>query len=470
MTGKMWKGRFSEDQTDLFEQINYSINDDKFLALYDIEGSKSHAKGLSKIGIFSEHELKKVINALDEIAKEISSGKICPISVDEDVHMWIERLLTEKLGVLGKRVHTGRSRNDQVVTAERIWMKHIYGDHIDDILKLIDTFVNLANKHISDLLPGFTHMQAAQPISLGFYFMNYAVKLKRDCSKLIGNYEYLNILPLGSGALSGANYPIDRNFVSSDLGFSAISENAMDSVSDRDFVSDYLYVCSLIFNHLSSLSEDFIIWNSPMFNFINMSDAFSSGSSIMPQKKNPDGFELIRGKASLMSGRLVSILNLTSGMPMSYNKDLQCDKKLMYDTYVDTNKVLKLLPDMLMSITYNTDVMFSSMKKGYINATDLADLMVKHGFSFREAHEITGKIVAYAVKNNIALEDLDEAFYKQMVNIPIEEIKKALDYKNCIDNKQTLGSTSIKYIEKQIKYMDDWLVETRNKIKNYFSY
>ena len=464
MSGKMWNGRFGQDQEKVFEEINYSINDDKFLALYDIEGSRAHARGLCKIGIFTDSELDLVLKALDEISSDISLNHVEPLPIDEDVHMWIERLLTEKIGVLGKRVHTGRSRNDQVVTSVRIWMKNIYTEHMSDILNIIDTLVSLASIYKADIMPGFTHMQAAQPITLGFYFMNYASKIKRDYEKLLDNYKYLNILPLGSGALSGANYPIDRKFIAEILGFSDISENAMDSVSDRDFVSDYLYFCSLICNHLSCLSEDFIIWNSPMFNFITISDAFSSGSSIMPQKKNPDGFELIRGKSAVVSGRLISMLNTFKGLPMSYNKDYQIDKRLMYDTYSDLSKILKLLPPMLNSITYNTDNMFAAMKQGYLNATDLADALVKTGLSFRESHELVGKIVAYAVEKNVSLEDLDDCYYNQTLpQISIDILRNVLDYKNCVNNKQTAGSTSIKSVEYQIENMKSWLSKQQVK-------
>lgn len=459
MTDKMWAGRFEEKQSSLFEEINYSIEEDKFLAPWDIKGSMAHARGLEKIGIFSKSELTAVLNALAEIESLILRGEEKPLPVDEDVHMWIERLLTEKVGAPGKKLHTGRSRNDQVVTAARLWMKDAYREHTKDLHHLIETLTELAEEHKNTLMPGFTHLQAAQPIFLGFYFMAYGSKLKRDCMKLQDSFKHLDVMPLGSGALAGANYPIDRSYVAEESGFGSISENAMDAVSDRDFVTDYLYLGSMIMTHLSSLSEDFILWNSPAFDFISLSDKYSSGSSIMPQKKNPDGFELIRGRAALMTGRLMSMLGTTKGLPMSYNKDLQGDKRLMYDTYLDLKKVLKLLPAMLKTAEYKKENMSSLLKKGYVNATDLADTLVEGGMPFREAHEMVGKAVSYGVKNSLALEDIGAEYYEKNIPLSPEKIYRALDYERCISNKQTDGSTGLKLVEKQISAMKSWLKE-----------
>lgn len=458
MMDKMWGGRFAEKQSDLFEALNYSIDEDKFLAPWDIEGSMAHAKGLAKIGIFSKEELQAVLGALTEIEAGILKGELSPLPQDEDVHMWVERLLTEKVGAPGKKLHTGRSRNDQVVTTARLWMKDVYREHMEELLELIEALTRLADVHKDTALPGMTHLQAAQPISLGFYFMAYGSKLKRDYIKLKSNRECLDVMPLGSGALSGSNYPIDREYVAEELGFGGISENAMDAVSDRDFVVDYLYMAAMILNHLSSLSEDFIIWNSPMVNFVVLSDAFSSGSSIMPQKKNPDGFELIRGKAGIMTGRLMSMMGTVKGLPMSYNKDLQGDKKLMYEAYMDLSKVLKLLPEMLETAEYKKDSMLAALKKGYVNATDLTDALVEEGMTFREAHELVGKTVAYAVKEGKALEDLEKSYYEEhMPALNPEKIYELLDYRTCMNNKKTKGSTGLKFVKEQIEAMKDWL-------------
>ncbi len=455
---KMWAGRFEKSQNPNFEAINCSIEQDKFLAKFDIQGSKGHVRGLTKLGIFSQEEENAVLCALDEIAKKIDAGEIEPLPTDEDVHMWVERLLTEKLGELGKKIHTGRSRNDQVVTSARLWMKAAYDEHQRDILKVVERLVKLAQEHRDVLLPGFTHLQAAQPITLGFYFMCYASKLKRDYERFSQSYGRLDVMPLGSGALAGANYSIDREFVASNLGFENISENAMDAVSDRDFVAEYLYLSSMLLTHLSSLSEDFILWNSQGYDFVTLADEFSSGSSIMPQKKNPDGFELIRGRAAVMSGRLMAMLGVMKGVPMSYNKDFQSDKELMYGAYKDVSLALNLLEPMLKTTKFNEEAMMNQLKKGYVNATDLADALVETGISFRQAHKLIGKVVGTAVKEGKALEELPQEYYeKELPMLTAKKIYETLDYKNCINNKKTEGSTAPKYVQKQIDFMLDWL-------------
>lgn len=458
---KMWAGRFEEKQSNLFEEINYSIGEDKFLAPWDIEGSKAHAKGLHKIGIFKKEELDAVLSALDMLKNEIEKGDIQPGKDDEDVHMWVERLLTEKVGSLGKKLHTGRSRNDQVVTTARLWMKDAYKRNMGQILNLIECLTELAEEKQCVILPGMTHLQAAQPISLGFYFMAYASKFKRDFLKFQSGLSHLDVMPLGSGALAGANFPLDRGFVAQELEFATASENAMDAVSDRDFVTDYLYLASMVLNHMSSLCEDFILWNSPMVGFVELSDAYSSGSSIMPQKKNPDGFELIRGKAGVMAGRLMSMMSVIKGLPMSYNKDLQEDKAIMQGAYADLCKVLKVLPGMLKTTKYNEDKMLKALKKGYVNATDLADALAAKGMPFRDAHELVGKTVAYAAKEGKALEDLGKEYYKEHLPLPIDEIYEALDYKHCMNNKKTRGGTSSDFVKMQILDMERWLAGRR---------
>ena len=457
---KMWAGRFKEAQNKAFEAINCSIEQDKFLAKFDIQGSKAHVQALAKIDIFTKAEAEAVLRELDSIGEGIEKGQFVPLAVDEDVHMWIERLLTEKLGELGKKIHTGRSRNDQVVTSVKLWMRAAYEEHMAAILEVIEVMVQIAKKHKDTLLPGFTHLQSAQPITLGFYFMCYAAKLKRDYERFVESRERLNVLPLGSGALAGVNYPIDRKFVAEILKFDKISENAMDAVSDRDFVIEYLNACSMLFSHLSSLSEDFILWNSKAYDFVTLADEFASGSSIMPQKKNPDGFELIRGKAAVMYARLNAMFGVMKGTPMSYNKDFQSDKELMYGAYKDVSTALELLSPMLATTQFNEDAMLEQLKRGYVNATDLADVLVESGMSFREAHKAVGKVVAYAVSKSKALEDLPKDYYKK--ELPMADctrIYEALDYRNCINNKKTEGSTAPKLVQKQMDDIQAWLSE-----------
>lgn len=450
MEEKLWAGRFEKEQASAFNDINYSINEDIFLIKHDILASKAHARGLSKIGIFNEEELCKVLKALEDIAYEVKNSKVKPNASDEDVHMYLERLLTEKVGELGKRIHTARSRNDQTVTALKLWMKDACYEHLQGIKTLALTLKEIATENKEVLLSGSTHLQAAQPISLAFYFMNYAQKLKRDYHKIQEMIKTMDESPLGSGALAGVNYEIDRNFVAKEMGFKGIAENAMDAVSDRDFVCDYLYVISLCTAHLSQLAEDMIIWNSPMFSYITLSDEYSSGSSIMPQKKNPDGFELIRGKAAIASARLNAMLGTIKGLAMSYNKDLQADKKLVHEAYEDFSKVLRILPNMLATMKFNKKAMLNGLELGYVNATDLADALVERGLAFREAHHLVGELVKIANEQGKALEKLEISEFKAANELFDEWVYEVLDYMFSISRKKTEGSTNPAMLEKQI--------------------
>ncbi len=457
---KLWHGRFRENQDQLFDQINKSIELDARLYSYEIKASIAHAQSLAEIGIYNEEELKSVIEQLLIIEKEIASGSIQAEAMDEDVHLWIERLLTAKLGEIGKRIHSGRSRNDQVVTIVRLFIKDCYQMHLTQLKHLIQTLAELAEEHTETIMPGFTHLQAAQPISLAFYLLNYSCKLKRDYQKMLFFYHQCNHSPLGSGALAGVNYPLDRDKTAERLDFESCIDNALDAISDRDYVYDYLYSSSLIFNHLSQMAEDLIIWNTAQFNFINLADRFSSGSSIMPQKKNPDALELIRAKAAIVSSNLTAFLNLGRAIPYSYNKDLQEDKALIFSTCKELKLALKILPNILRSSSFNKVAMEKSVKKGFLNATDLADALVKKGIPFREAHQLVGKLVATANNKNISLEELSIDEFKQQHPIFDNWVYRVLDYNNCLHNKQSKGSTSPLSVKAQIASIKKWLTES----------
>ncbi len=454
---KMWHGRFKSSQDELFDAINKSIDLDAQLYHYEIKASIAHAKCLAEIGIYDHNELNTVIAALKKIEKSIKAGEIKPEEIDEDVHMWLERLLTESLGELGKKLHTARSRNDQVVTIVRLFLKDCYQIHLEKLKEIITVLTKLAAEHKDTLMPAYTHLQAAQPISLGFYFCNYAYKLKRDYQKMQFFAENMNFCPLGSGAVSGVNYPLKRETTAKKLGFTAYIENALDAISDRDYVHDYLYINSLIYNHLSQLAEDFIIWNTPQFNFITLDDSFASGSSIMPQKKNPDAFELIRGKAAIANGRLAAISSLTKGIPSSYNKDLQEDKKLLFSAFDDLELALRLLPKLLLTTTFNKNNMLKAVKQGFLNATDLADELVKKGMAFREAHQTIGRLVALATEKGISLEELSLNDFKAENAIFGDWVYSVLGYNNCINNKQSAGSTKPEFVERQIQSIQHFL-------------
>ncbi len=459
MKKTMWGGRFKQEQDAAFKVINHSINDDKFLLPYDIKTSRAHAKCLLQAAIIDQASYDAIDAGLADIAAAFAADQLTPEPIDEDVHMWIERLLTEKIGNAGKKLHTGRSRNDQVVTTLKLWLKDAYREQLDSLLTLIKTLVELSEQHIETIMPGYTHLKIAQPISLAFYFMGFAYKLKRDYLKGADFLELLDQCPLGSGAIAGSNYPLDRQLAKDELGFAIISPHAMDAVSDRDYIADYLYLNALITTHLSQLSEDFIIWQSSNYKYITLSDAFSSGSSLMPQKKNPDALELIRGRAAIANSRLNGMLGLLKGLPMSYNKDLQEDKKLVYGAYCDIMQILNVVPNMLKTTDYNVTQMRNSLNYSYANATDLADYLSMQGVPFRDAHYSVGKLVAYAIDQNKELFDLTAE--QIAAHCPLPEIEQALydwlQYQSSLENKKTAGSTNRQSVEMMIADFKQWL-------------
>lgn len=456
---KMWSGRFHEAASKLLENFNASISFDKELYKYDISGSIAHAKMLANQNIISQNDSNEIIKGLEKIKNEIDNGEFEFKIADEDIHMAVEKRLGEIIGTeFSGKLHTARSRNDQVALDFRLYCQDQTLQIANLILELIKILTNIAKDNKNTLMPGFTHLQHAQPVSLAYHFMAYAFMFKRDFQRLKSSHERNNFSPLGSAALAGTPHNIDRNFVAKELGFNSITQNAMDSVSDRDFALELLFNISLIFTHTSRLCEELILWSSQEFSYITMSDKFSTGSSIMPQKKNPDVAELIRGKTGRVYGHLIGLLTTLKGLPLAYNKDMQEDKEGVFDAVNTAKNSLIILNAMLQETHFNHDNLLKACKKGHLSATDLADYLVRQkDVPFRQAHFITGKCVAKAESlgidlSEISLKDLQE-IYPQFDKYAL----KVLDLNNSKEARTSLGGTSNKSVDLQINQMQEFL-------------
>ena len=446
-----WGTRIKKTSS-LFQEIGNSIDIDKRLFIEDIKGSEAHVQMLSKQKIISKKIEKNIINGLKKIKKEILRKKFVFNKKYEDIHMNIENRLKQLIGDDAGYIHTGRSRNDQVITDFKLWIKSSSKDLDLKLSKLIKTILKLANKNIYTIMPGFTHLKNAQPVSLAHYLLAYVEMFQRDKGRYKKNLESLNENPLGVAALTGTSFNIDRNYTSKKLGFKKPTRNSIDTVSDRDFVLDFLYTSSVCSLHISRISEELIIWNSDGFNMIEMSDKIVTGSSIMPQKKNPDPLEFLRGKTGNAYGNLFSMLTILKGLPLSYFKDLQDDKEIVFRSYDSLSTCILLLDEVLKNIKPKKDKMISLAKKGFITSTDLADYLVKnYKINFRLAYKITAKIVNYAEKNNKKLDELNldelKKFYSKIDN----KIFKILSLENSINSKKSFGGTSFNNIKKMIK-------------------
>ncbi len=461
---KLWGGRFAEKTACLLEYFNSSLSFDKELYQEDIQGSMIHAEMLAKQGIITQKEYEDIIKGLAQIKQEIEDGAFSFDISLEDIHMAIETRLIALIGDSGKKLHTARSRNDQVALDFRIYVlkNNILIKKL--LLDVAKTMLDIAQEHTETLMPGMTHLQHAQPINLAYHLVAYICMFKRDIQRLNDDYKRNNYCPLGSAALAGSPHNIDRHFVAEKLGFIAPSINAMDSVSDRDFVLDFHYSLSMIALHISRLAEELILWNSSEFSFITINDSHATGSSIMPQKKNPDIAELLRGKSGRVFGNLVALLVVMKGLPLAYNKDTQEDKEGLIDSIAHINMALKILKSLLLNITFNKDNMLQMCKKGHLSATDLADFFVSAlQIPFREAHHITGTIVAYAEKNHRDITELNlEDLCKICPQIPQQFLQKALkvlDLKHSMNSRQSFGGTSTKTTQEQINILKQWLKE-----------
>jgi len=451
MKQKAWSGRFKEATDKLVEELNASISFDKRLYSHDITGSIAHAMVLVKAGILTEKEGKKIINGLKAVEKEIAEGKIEFTAEMEDIHMAVESRLTEKIGPLGGKLHTGRSRNDQVAVDIRLFLK----DQIFEILHLLHHFrqalVDVAEENLEVIMPGYTHMQRAQPVLLSHHMLAYYEMFVRDTSRLIDCLDRMDEMPLGAGALAGSPYNLDRNYAAELLGFSRVTENSLDSVSDRDFIIEFLSAASIMMMHISRLSEEIILWSSQEFGFIELSDAFSTGSSIMPQKKNPDIAELARGKSGRVYGNLVSLLTTMKSLPLAYNKDMQEDKEPLFDTIDTIRALLKVYGPMLKTMKVNRDRMLRATEAGFLNATDAADYLASRGVPFRQAHEVAGRAVAYCIEKGKTLEGLGLDEWKALSPVFEKDIKEAVSIKRSLNTRKVYGGTALETVKKRLK-------------------
>lgn len=433
---KLWGGRFDKGTNPEMEIFNSSISVDIRLLPYEVDVSIAHAAGLNKAGVLNDQEFNIIKTGLEEI-KKIKFENIPDI---EDVHTLIEELLFEKIGSTAKKLHTGRSRNDLIATDERLYLKKEVKEIIGLLEEVNDVLNDLSEKYRNTLFPGYTHLQRAQPITFSHHLLAYVEMFDRDISRLNDLYKRIDVMPLGSSALAGTSFDIDRTYVASLLGFKEISNNSIDAVSDRDFIIEFLSSSSLIMMHLSRFCEEIILWSTQEFNFIELDENYSTGSSIMPQKKNPDSAELIRGKTGRVYGNLITLLTVMKGLPLAYNKDMQEDKEPMFDT-IDTLKgCLKIFIGMIKSMKIKNKNMEKATKSGYMNATDLADYLVKKGLPFRDAHEVVGKIVRYAIEKNSPLEKLSLEEFKKFSNLINEDVYEILDLENILKNRKTIGS------------------------------
>jgi argininosuccinate lyase len=439
---KPWGGRFTAPTNSFVEAFTASVNFDQRLYEYDIKGSIAHATMLAHVGVLTDIECQKIVDGLNEIQQEIADGKFNWLESLEDVHMNIETQLTQKIGIVGKKLHTGRSRNDQIATDIRLYLR----DEIDiisqQLIRLITALVELAKREANTIMPGFTHLQSAQPITFGHHLLAWCEMLMRDKERLQDCQKRVNTMPLGAAALAGTSYPIDRDYTAKLLGFEAIAQNSLDAVSDRDFAIEFTSIASIVMMHLSRFSEELVLWSSAQFNFIELSDAFCTGSSIMPQKKNPDIPELVRGKTGRVYGHLTSLLTLMKSQPLAYNKDNQEDKEPLFDT-VDTLKgCLRVYADMIPSLEVKRDNMRNAAKLGFTTATDLADYLVRQGVAFRDSHEIVGTAVRYCIDNNCELDSLNLETLQGFSAHINDDVYEVLTLEGSVSARNHIGGTA----------------------------
>lgn len=457
MSDKLWGGRFQKATDKKVDDFNSSIRFDKRMYRQDIRGSIAHARMLGAQGIIPMEDSKKIAAELENILADIDAGKVEFLIDAEDIHMNIEKILTDRIGEAGKRLHTGRSRNDQVALDIRMFLMDENEEIAQMLIELMKTLTELAKKHTDTVMPGYTHLQKAQPITFAHHCMAYFEMFRRDYMRLCDCKERTNVMPLGSGALAGTTYPLDRRFVAEQLGFADITRNSLDGVSDRDFVIELAGCLSLIMMHLSRFCEELILWSSHEFSFIEMDDAYSTGSSIMPQKKNPDVAELIRGKTGRVYGHLMGLLTTMKGLPLAYNKDMQEDKEPIFDS-IDTVKLcLPVFCDMIATMTVKKDNMLKGAKGGFTNATDAADYLVKKGMPFREAHSVIGNLVFYCIEHNKSLDDLSIDEYKTFSNIFEDDIYTAVSMETCVNDRKVEGGPAKAAVANAIKESEEFL-------------
>jgi len=464
MSEKPWGGRFESPTDEFVEAFNASTDVDARMYAEDIAGSKAHARMLCKQGILTQQDMNAILRGLDEIAGEIESGEFEFTIALEDVHMNIESRLTEKIGDAGKRLHTARSRNDQVTTDTRLYLRRRSDAMIARIRYLQSALVELADEHADTIMPGFTHLQTAQPVTLGHHLLAYVEMFERDTGRFLDARSRMNQCPLGSAALAGATFPIDRHMTAEMLGFDAPAANSLDAVSDRDYIMELLAAASICAVHLSRFSEELILWMSAQFGFVDLPDAFCTGSSIMPQKKNPDMPELVRGKSGRIIGGLVAILTTVKGLPLAYNKDMQEDKTAIFDAFDNLEGSLRVFGDMLPGMKVNRQAMHQAASSGFATATDLADALVRAGVPFREAHAIVGKSVAHCIRHQIDLHEMDAQACADIDARLTADMVRALSVESCVAARNHIGGTAPAQVRRQIDVWRDKLEsDTKHK-------
>lgn len=449
-SAKAWSGRFNEPVSELVKRYTASVDFDKRLAEFDIQGSLAHSKMLGAQGIISQDDVKQIAQGLNEILHEIRAGQFEWRLDLEDVHLNIEKRLTDKIGDAGKRLHTGRSRNDQVSTDVRLWLRAVADDVVAGIRKLQTSIVDLAETHFDTAMPGFTHLQVAQPVTFGHHLLAYFEMLQRDAARFADARKRINRLPLGAAALAGTSYPIDREMVAKELCFDGVCENSLDAVSDRDFAIEFTAAAALVMTHLSRFSEELILWSSPRFAFVDIADRFCTGSSIMPQKKNPDVPELVRGKTGRVTGNLMALLTLMKSQPLAYNKDNQEDKEPLFDTADTLLVTLEIYADMLRGIKVNKEAMRTAATEGFATATDLADYLVKKGTPFRDAHEVVALAVRHAVDKGCDLSDLSLAELQKFSAQISDDVYQVLTLEGSLASRNHIGGTAPAQVKQAI--------------------
>lgn len=456
---QLWGGRFTKETDKLVYNFNASISFDRKFFKQDVQGSRAHVNMLAKQGILTEEEKDLILNGLDGIKRDVENGTLQITSEYEDIHSFVEANLIERIGDAGKKLHTGRSRNDQVALDMKLYVRDELVETDQLLKKLLETLLSMMEEHIHTYMPGFTHLQKAQPITLAHHLGAYFEMFKRDRMRLCDIYKRMNTCPLGSGALAGTTYPLDREYTAMLLGFDGATLNSMDSVADRDYVIEFLSALSTIMMHLSRFCEEIIIWNSNEYRFVEIDDAYSTGSSIMPQKKNPDIAELVRGKTGRVYGALMSLLTTMKGIPLAYNKDMQEDKELTFDAIDTVKGCVSLFTGMVSTMKFRKDIMENSAKNGFTNATDAADYLVNHGVPFRDAHGIVGRLVLYCIEKEISLDDMTLEEYKKISPVFEEDIYEAISLRSCVEKRRTIGAPSAEAMKKVIEINRAYLKE-----------
>ena len=454
---KMWAGRTSGETDRIADDFNSSIHFDCRMYRQDITGSMAHAAMLGAQGIITSMEAQQLIDGLDGILSDLESGKLDVDLSCEDIHMFVEQVLTERIGEVGKKLHTARSRNDQVALDLRMYLREICDELLALLHELITAIVDKAEQNKAVIMPGYTHLQRAQPITFGHHLMAYAMMILRDADRLKDTRRRMNVSPIGSCALAGTTYRTDRRFEAEKLGFDGICQNSIDGVSDRDFCLEFMSTASILMMHLSRFSEELILWSSWEFKFVELSDAYTTGSSIMPQKKNSDMAELIRGKTGRVYGNLLALLTTLKGLPLAYNKDMQEDKESVFDTVDTLLMCLRVMTPMIRTMNVLESNMLAAAQKGFINATDLADYLVKKGMPFRTAYKISGQIVAKCIREGKVLETLTLSEYREFSDLFEEDALEAIDLKTCVDKRISEGGTSVSSVVAQIAYVREQL-------------